>query len=169
MALCGLFAAILTVCGWISIPLGDIAVTAQTFGVALTLWLLGGKRGSITVFVYLLLGAMGAPVFSGFRGGMGVLLGTTGGFLFGFMLTSLVYWLCTVIRDTAPVRLGAMAAGLIACYSCGTLWYAFGYLGGSGVSLGAVLVKCVLPYLLPDALKLFFAWALTRRLRRFVY
>ena len=169
MARCGLFTAVLAVCAWIAVPLGDIAVTLQTFGIFLTLGLLGGKRGSITVFVYLLLGAVGAPVFSGFRGGMGALLGTTGGYITGFMLTALAYWLITSVRDTPLIRLIAMVLGLILCYGCGTAWYVWGYLGGSTLSLGAVLLKCVVPYLIPDALKLFFAWVLTRRLKRFVY
>ena len=95
MALCGLFTAILTVCAWISIPVGDMVITLQTFGIFLTLGLLGGKYGTVTMLVYLLLGAVGAPVFSGFRGGLGALLGTTGGYLFGFMLTCLCYRLLT--------------------------------------------------------------------------
>lgn len=169
MARCGLFTAVLTVCAWIAIPVGDIAVTLQTFGIFLTLGLLGGKWGSITVFVYLLLGAVGAPVFSGFRGGMGALLGTTGGYISGFMLTSLVYWLLTSIKDSPHIRLIAMVLGLLLCYGCGTAWYVWGYLGGSSLSLGAVLLKCVVPYLIPDAIKLFLAWVLTKRLKRFVY
>ena len=169
MALCGLFAAVLTVCAWLAIPMGDMVITLQTFGVALTLWLLGGKRGSITIFVYLLLGAIGAPVFSGFRGGMGALLGTTGGYLFGFMLTALVYWLITAWVDTPSSKVLAMVAGMLLCYICGTFWYTFGYLDGSSLSLGLVLVKCVLPYLIPDGMKLFLAWLLAKRLRRFVY
>lgn len=169
MALCGLFTAVLAVCAWIAVPVGDIAVTLQTFGIFLTLGLLGGKRGSITVFVYLLLGAVGAPVFSGFRGGMGALLGVTGGYIFGFMLTALVYWLLTSVKDTPSVRLIAMVLGLLLCYACGSFWYAWGYLGGSTLSLGAVLLKCVVPYLVPDGIKLLLAWVLTRRLKRFVY
>lgn len=169
MALCGLFAAVLTVCAWIAVPVGDVAVTLQTFGVFLTLGLLGGKRGSITVFVYLLLGAIGAPVFSGFRGGLGALLGTTGGYIFGFMLTALIYWLITAIRDTPASRLSAMILGLLLCYGCGSAWYLHIYLQGGAISLGAVLLKCVLPYLVPDAIKLTVSWFLTRRLKRFVY
>jgi len=169
MAMCGLFTAVLAVCAWVSVPVGDMVVTLQTFGIFLTLGLLGGKYGSITIFVYLLLGAVGAPVFSGFRGGMGALLGTTGGYIFGFMLTALVYWLITATKDTLAIRLCAMVLGLLLCYSCGTLWYLHTYLQSSAVSLGAVLAKCVLPYLVPDAVKLALALVLTRRLKRFVY
>ena len=169
MALCGLFTAVLTVCAWIAIPFGDSVITLQTFGVFLTLALLGGKRGTLTVLVYLLLGAIGAPVFSGFRGGLGALLGTTGGYIFGFMLTSLCYWMLTSIKNTPALRLMAMILGLLLCYGCGSYWYLARYLSAGTASLGAVLLKCVVPYLIPDALKLALAWFLSKRLKRFVY
>ena len=169
MALCGLFTAVLAVCAWISVPMGDLVITLQTFGIFLTLGLLGGKRGSLTVLVYLLLGAVGAPVFSGFRGGLGAILGTTGGYLFGFMLTSLVYWLLTALHDSPAVRLPAMVLGLLVCYGCGTCWYMTRYLSAGSVTLSVVLLRCVVPYLIPDAIKLALAWILTARLKRFVY
>lgn len=169
MALCGLFTAVLTVCAWISVPLGDSVITLQTFGIFLTLGLLGGKLGSLTVLVYLLLGTVGVPVFSAFRGGLGALLGTTGGYIFGFMLTSLIYWLLTSLRDAPYVRLLAMVLGLLLCYTCGSWWYMTQYLSSGTVTLGLVLAKCVLPYLIPDACKLALAWLLTQRLKRFVY
>ena len=75
MALCALFAALLAVCAWLAIPVGDTAFTMQTFGVLLTLGLLGGRWGSVSILLYLLLGLVGLPVFSGFQGGFGVLLG----------------------------------------------------------------------------------------------
>ena len=169
MALCGLFTAVLAVCAWISVPFGDSVITLQTFGIFLTLGLLGGKRGSITIFVYLLLGAIGVPVFSAFRGGLGALLGTTGGYLFGFMSTALVYWLLTSFQNTSIMRLLAMVLGLILCYLCGSWWYMTRYLAGGELTLGLVLLKCVVPYLIPDSIKLTLAWVMTSRLKRFVY
>ena len=169
MALCGLFTAILALCAWLSIPMGDMVITLQTFGIFLTLGLLGGKRGSITICVYLLLGAVGAPVFSGFRGGLGALLGTTGGYIFGFMLTALTYWILTSIKDTPLTRLLAMVLGMLLCYICGSWWYMTRYLSGGQLTLGLVLMKCVIPYLIPDAIKLTLAWILTGKLKRFVY
>ena len=169
MALCALFTAVLTVCAWISIPLADSVITLQTFGLFLTLSLLGGKLGSLTVLVYLLLGAVGVPVFSAFRGGLGALLGTTGGYIFGFMLTSLVYWLLTSLSDRPAVRFAAMVLGLGLCYLCGSWWYMARYLESGTVTLALVLLKCVLPYLIPDGCKLALAWLLTKRLKRFVY
>ena len=149
--------------------MGDTVITLQTFGIFLTLGLLGGKRGTVTVLVYLLLGAIGVPVFSGFRGGLGALLGTTGGYIFGFMSTSVLYWIMTSIKDTPHIRLVAMVLGLLLCYGCGSWWYMTRYLSSGQLTLGLVLLKCVVPYLFPDAIKLALAWILTGKLKRFVY
>ncbi len=168
MALCGLFAALLAVCAWLAIPLGDIYITLQTFGIFLCLATLGGKRGSIAVLVYLLLGAVGLPVFSGFRGGLGAVLGATGGYLTGFLACALVYWLITALFPKQ--RLLAMAVGLLTCYCFGTVWYYNVYTGsGDTANLWLILSKCVLPYLLPDGLKLTLALTLAKKLRAFVY
>ena len=169
MALCALFAALLALCAWISIPLGDVAITMQTFALFLTLGVLGGKRGSITVGIYLLLGIVGLPVFSGFQGGLGALLGATGGYIVGFLATALGYWLVTTLGgDNLLFRLLGMGFGLAACYLLGTLWFRFGYLPAGSLGFGAVLLKCVVPYLVPDGAKLILAWLLSSRLRQFV-
>ena len=167
MALCGLFSALLAICAWIAIPVGDTIFTLQTFGVFLTLSLLGGKRGTAAIFVYLALGAVGVPVFTGFRGGVGALMGVTGGYLSGFLLLGLMYWLITkVFGSNTKIRVLAMALGLICCYVFGCLWYRFGYLEqGSAIGMGMIFAKCVLPYLLPDGCKLWLAWHLTNRLK----
>ena len=166
MARCALFAALLCLCSWIALPLPHMTLTLQTFGIFLSLGLLGGKWGTAACLTWLILGAVGLPVFSGFRGGLGMLLGATGGYLWGFLLTCLVYW-----AVTAPLgekaRIPAMFLGLLCCYGCGTVWYSFGYLSGA-VSLLPALAQCVFPYLLPDALKLFLAHRLTRRLQRYI-
>ena len=100
MVLCALFAAILAVSAWLTVP-GEVPFTLQTFGVFAALGLLGGKRGTIAIALYLVLGAVGLPVFSGFRGGFGVLLGTTGGYIFGFLLSGLLYWALTALLGPA--------------------------------------------------------------------
>lgn len=167
MALCGLFSALLAVCGWLAVPAGDTVISLQTFGLFLCLWTLGGKKGSISVFVYLLLGAAGLPVFSGFRGGMGVLLGTTGGYLTGFLACALVYWLLTSLLPRRSIL--AMVSGLAVCYLFGSIWYYNVYTAGGTATLGLIVVKCVLPFLLPDGIKLCLAWELSKKLKRFVY
>lgn len=169
MAQCALFAALLCVCAWIAVPMGELSITLQTFGVALTLGLLGGKRGSIAIFVYLLLGAVGCPVFSGFQGGVGQLLGTTGGYILGFLVWGLCYWAITAgCGEASYVRILANVVGLLACYCFGCVWFSRLYLQGGALTLGLVLTKCVVPFLLPDAVKLMLAWLLTHRLKRFV-
>ena len=154
---CALFAAMMALCAWIGLPLGNTVFTMQTFGVLLALGLLGGKRGTISILCYLLLGAVGLPVFSGFRGGIGAILGPTGGYLWGFLATGLAYWALEKWN-----RLLGMIAGLALCYGCGTIWYMH-YTGGA---LAAVLAQTVLPYLIPDALKLVLALRLTKRLKK---
>ncbi len=159
MTYAAFFAAMTAVCSWISLPVGDIAFTMQTFAVFLALGLLGGKWGTAAILIYLLLGAVGMPVFSGFRGGIGMLAGVTGGYLWGFLVSGLTYW--------ALERLGkipAMAAGLLVCYLCGSLWFAL-YAGGG---IGFIVLRCVLPYLIPDILKLWLAIGLSGRLGRYI-
>lgn len=168
MVLCALFAALMAVCAWISLPLGNIVFTLQSFAVYLALLTLGGGRGTAAILVYLLLGAVGLPVFSGFRGGLGALFGITGGYLFGFFFGALVFWLITGLIGR-KTQLPAVMAAMLCCYGCGMLWMAFSQLGGfTAEALYAAFFQGVLPYLLPDAAKLVFALFLSFRLKRFV-
>ena len=170
LALCGLFSALLVICAWVSLPIGDSHITLQTFGLFLCLGTLSGKYGTISVVTYLLLGGVGFPAFSGFRGGIGVLLDATGGYLIGFLFATLIYWLITALFGSSPaVRLLAMVLGLLSCYLFGSLWLSILYLQkGNAITMSFLLLKCVLPYLLPDAVKLILAWQLSSRLSRFV-
>lgn len=157
MTRCALFAALTAVCAWTGIPLGDTVFTLQTLAVFLTLGLLGGKWGTVSILCYLLLGAVGVPVFSGFRGGIGMLLGPTGGYLLGFLSTGLCYGAVEKFG-----KLPAMILGQLACYACGTLWY-MQYTGGG---IGWILLQTVVPYLFPDAVKLVLAYRLTAKLKK---
>ena len=162
ITLCGMCAAVLILCAWISFPAGDIAITLQTFAVFLCLGVLGGRLGSLVIFVYLFLGAAGVPVFSGFRGGLGTLLGASGGYLTGFLGCGLVYWLVTSLFPKRQIP--AMLAGLLTCYCIGSLWYFRFYLaaGGSG-TLTVILLQNIL-FLPADLLKLFFARYIAKRI-----
>ena len=102
-------AALMAVCSWISIP-ATVPFTLQTFAVFCSLGLLGGRRGTAAILVYLLLGALGVPVFAGFSGGIGILFGTTGGYLLGFILMGLIYWLGERLgRDSRRIRIASIA------------------------------------------------------------
>lgn len=157
MTRCGVLAAMLAVCAWLSVPLGDQAVSLQSFGLFLALGLLGGRGGTLTVLVYLLLGAAGAPVFSGFRGGFSVLLGPTGGFLWGFLAACALYW---ILEKRVNIWLN-MALGMALVYLCGSLWYDLMYASNG---IWPVVMTCVVPYLIPDAVKIVLAGTLSRRL-----
>ncbi len=162
MALCGMCAAILVLCAWIAIPIGELSLTLQTFGIFLCLGVLGGKLGSLVILVYLLLGAVGVPVFSGFRGGLGALLGASGGYLSGFLICGLIYWLLTSLFPKKQTF--AMIAGLLVCYCFGSFWYYKFYLAaGSAGTITVVLLQNLL-FLPADVLKLILARYLTKRI-----
>ena len=165
LARAALAAALMALCSWISLPTA-VPFTLQTFALFLTLGVLGGRLGALAVGVYLLLGAVGLPVFAGFSGGLGALLGATGGYLLGFLLTALTVWGAERLWGrSAPGFLASCLAGLGLCYLFGTVWFAAVYASSSGpVGLAAVLGWCVAPFVLPDLAKLALALALRRRL-----
>lgn len=161
-----LSAALIAVCSWISIPT-TVPFTLQTFAVFCVLALLGGKRGTLAIAVYILLGAVGMPVFAGFTGGVGILLGTTGGYILGFLLSGLVYWLCEKLTQNRLAKLAACVVGLILCYAFGTAWFMNVYARNSGaIGLATALGWCVFPFVLPDVVKLLLAFALADRLKK---
>ena len=159
MVRAALFAGVMAVCAWLAVPISDIGFTMQTFGIFLALGLLGGKWGTVSIGLYLLLGLVGLPVFSGFRGGPGMLLGVTGGYLWGFLISGLTYWALERFG-----KLPAMICGLMVCYACGTMWF----LQYSGGGWALVLLRCVVPYLIPDGIKIALAWSLSKRLSRHI-
>ena len=164
MIFVSLMAVVIALCSWLSVP-SVVPFTMQTFAVFSALLLLGGKRGFLAVGLYILLGAFGLPVFSGFRGGLGALLGPTGGYILGFLLTALLYW----ILEGRLHSLIPLILGLLLCYLFGTLWFVYVYAAdGKEIGFGAALGLCVLPYLIPDAIKLLLAFVLARRVKKAV-
>ncbi len=156
-------AALITVCAWITVPF-TVPFTMQIFAVFLSLILLGGRNGTIAVGVYLLLGAIGIPVFSGGKGGFSVLIGPTGGYLFGMLLIGAAYWIGTrLFGKKLWVEVALLVFGLLLCYAFGTVWFS---ILNAEKSFFASLLVCVVPFLLPDALKLALALALGRKLRK---
>lgn len=168
MALCGLFAAIMAVCSWITIPTA-VPFTLQTFAVFCALGALGGQWGTVSVVVYLLVGLAGAPVFAGFSGGYSALFTASGGYLIGFLFTALVYWGITrVFGDKLLVTIIAMAVGLLVCYAFGTAWFVLVYSKTEPVGILTALGWCVFPFIIPDGLKIALAVAVSSRVRRFM-
>jgi len=154
-----LMTALLVLCAWLTIPLGPVTFTMQTFGVFAALGILGGRRGTAAILVYLALGLVGLPVFSGFSGGPAGFMTPTGGYLLGFLAAALLYWGLT---GRGVPQAPAMVLGLLACYAFGTAWFFLLY----GGDLWGILTLCVLPYVVPDCLKLILALAVSRRVGR---
>lgn len=164
----GLFSALIALCSWVQVPF-DVPFTLQTFAVFSALLFLGGKYGTLSIAAYVLLGAVGAPVFAGFVGGVGVLLGATGGYITGFLAGGLVYWGIEALfrkkTGRLSVRIAGLAACLAVCYLFGTVW--FTAVHENMVTAAGILSSlslCVVPFLLPDAVKLALAVLLWKRL-----
>lgn len=162
MVYIALFAVLIAICAWISIPT-TVPFTLQLFGIYMAVGTLGGKRGSMSVLIYLLLGSVGIPVFAGFKGGIGVLFGATGGYIIGFLVAALFMWGMEKVlgRKTWALAL-SMVLGLILCYAFGTAWFMVVYAGEMG--LWAALGMCVFPYIIPDLIKIALALLVSKRL-----
>ena len=165
-----LFAVLIAVCSWISIPTA-VPFTLQTFGVFMAVGVLGGRRGTMAVLIYILLGAAGVPVFAGFSGGIGILLGMTGGYIIGFLFSALLMWAAErIFGPGQPVLLFSMIAGLAVCYLFGTVWFRIVYSRQNGaVGILTVLGWCVFPFIIPDLIKIGLAFTLAPRIRRAVH
>ena len=164
------FAVIMAICSWISIP-AAVPFTLQTFGVFIAVGVLGGKRGSLSVLVFILLGAIGIPVFANFSGGIGVLAGPTGGYIIGFLFSALLMWAMEKLPGKKSVmQIVSMIAGLIVCYAFGTVWFVIVYGRMNGpIGFTAALASCVVPFIIPDIIKIALAYVLSRKLRKYVF
>ncbi|MGM9637748.1 MAG: biotin transporter BioY [Eubacteriales bacterium] len=162
-----LFAALIAVCSWISIPINLVPITLQTMAVCIAAGMLGWKRGVCAIAVYLALGAVGLPVFAGFKGGIGSLTGATGGYLVGFLLTALIVGLAVDLFGRKWFVLAiSMVLGIAVCYALGTVWFVI--LMKGKYTLIAALWACVIPYIIPDLVKIAIATLLCNRVYKIV-
>ncbi len=157
-----IFAALLCITAPLSIPAGIAPISLATFTIYVASAVLGRKRAPAAVLVYIILGALGVPVFAGFRGGFQVIAGVTGGYIVGYIP-------CAFVAGLFAERFGGkklwcalgMALGTLCCYAFGTAWYSI----SARVPFGAALMGCVLPYLPGDAIKIAAATVLSALLR----
>ena len=176
-----LFTTLLAVCAWIYIPT-TIPFTMQTFAVFLAMLMLGGRKGTIVILIYLLLGLIGVPVFSGGTAGPGILLGATGGYMIGWIFLGIITEAAEKIilrnmnetkgaKKTKKVcmQITALIAGLLICYLFGTLWFVKVYAGQSmDTGFAAAFSICVLPFIIPDLVKLALAYTVSRRMKKYI-
>lgn len=169
MILISMFTGIIAVSSWIAIPTA-VPFTLQTMAVSACICLLGTKRSTVSIAVYILLGAVGVPVFSGFRGGISALLGKTGGYIIGFIFMAVIAGI--IIEKSGrkfAVMFTALIIGLAVCYIFGTAWFIFIYTKNTGnIGILAVLSMCVFPYIIPDIIKICGAIFISKRLYKYV-
>ena len=178
IAVIAVSAALITICSWISIPVGPVPVTLQTLAVLAVLLTTGGRRGTIAVAVYLALGAIGVPAFSGFKGGPAAFAGPTGGFLIGFLAAALVYWLLEKLvfarlmtTQKKKIIFGFVISFIfeLIMYTVGVIWFMTVYAAQTGpVGLVTVLGWCVIPFIIPDLVKIAAAVIISSRASGFV-
>lgn len=167
MTMIGLLTAIIVICSWISLPF-TVPFTLQTFAIMTAIGLLGRRNGTISILIYVLLGAVGLPVFAGFKGGLSALMGPTGGYIIGFIFSG-------ILTGTLIQKFGSsfkslfisMISGLVICYIFGTGWFMYIYTKNVGaVGLMTVLSWCIFPFIIPDLAKLALSSAIVIKLKK---
>ena len=167
MTLTAVMAALICIAGPLVIPAGPIPLSLATFAIYLAGAILGKKWGTIAAGLYLLIGIIGVPVFSGFSGGFQKLAGVTGGYLIGYLPCAFLSGLGSEQAEKKkkgwilPVM---MTAGTAVLYGIGTAWFMI----QTGNAIGAALSLCVIPFLPGDAVKIAAAVLLTRPVRKAV-
>lgn len=166
------FIALIAVCAWITVPMPTgVPVTMQTFAVFFVAAMLSPKQSAVVIAGYIMLGAIGVPVFSSFGSGFGHLLGLTGGYITGFLLAApLAAFLHKLLGNTHFGAIAAMIIGLFVCYSFGGLWFWWVYTKNTGaIGLGQVAALTIIPYIIPDIIKITLAVSAARVIDRNIH
>ncbi len=147
MATTALMAAVMCVLGPLTVPIGAIPISLANLVICFTAWLLGAKLGTLSVAVYLLIGLIGVPVFSGYGAGLAKLAGPTGGYLVGYLLLAFIGGLFIEKSKGNPVISGVgLVLGDAACYVLGTAWFVY----QMQCELSYALAVCVYPFIALD-------------------
>ena len=163
LVFCALFTALIVILSQLQLPIGPVPVSLATLGVMLCGLLLGWKYGALAVGAYILLGAVGVPVFAGFQGGVGRIAGPTGGYIIGYVFYALLSGAnIPRLQEHFGGRCVLLLLGTAVCYGLGTAWFMY----FSGRTLSESLSLCVIPFLPGDAAKIALAAFLTPRLRK---
>ena len=169
MVLTALLTAVTCVLSPISIPIGPVPISLGTLVIMMDAYLLGCKKGTLAYILYLLLGIVGLPVFSGFGSGLGKVAGPTGGYLVGYFFIILI---CGLAAEHIPadslsgrsLHLAAMILGAVILYAFGTAWFCL----STGTGVAAALTLCVFPFLVGDFIKMLIVLSAAPALSRLV-
>ena len=158
-----LMAAVICVVGPFTLPIGPVPISLAPLAIFLSVYILGTKKGTLSLLIYLLIGAVGVPVFSGFTGGIGKLAGPTGGYLIGYIIMALIAgWFIHRFYDQVVIQFLGMVLGLAVLYAFGTAWLAI----SAHMTFAAALAVGVLPFIVFDLIKIVIAIALGRTIRK---
>ena len=162
MVITALMAAVTCILAPLSIPIGPIPISLTNFAIYLSLYLLNWKMGTLSYIIYLLVGLVGLPVFSGFTGGVGKLAGPTGGYIIGFIPMAII---AGIVIDKYSEKwllcLLAMIVGTIVCYALGTAWLAY----EAKMDMMAALWAGVIPFIPGDLVKMALAILIAPKIR----
>ena len=158
-----LFAAVLCAVAPFSITIGPIPLSFATLVIYLAAGSLNWKYGVTAVVLYVMLGAIGLPVFSNFEGGFHKIAGVTGGFIIGYIPLALATGLFVELsKGNRWSFILGMVIGTVLLYTCGVAWFML----QTGLSLAAALIACVAPFLIGDSIKIIIAWLVAPQLRK---
>ncbi len=161
LALTGMMAALISICGPLTIPIGPIPVSLVPLAIFLSVCILGKNLGTLACVVYILIGLTGLPVFSGFSGGIGKVLGPTGGYIIAYALMAYIAGIFIEKSSNIYLHMLGCLLGLIAAYAIGTVWLS----AQASMSLRAALFAAVIPFIPFDLVKIVIAVILGKKIK----
>ena len=162
MVITALMAAVTCILAPLSIPIGPIPISLTNFAIYLSLYLLNWKMGTLSYIIYLLVGLVGLPVFSGFTGGVGKLAGPTGGYIIGFIPMAIIAGIVIDKFSQRWIQILGMIVGTAICYAFGTAWFCI----QAGYTVSAALAVCVIPFIPADLIKMVIAMIIGPEIRK---
>lgn len=163
MALIGVVAAVICVVGPFSIPIGPVPISFTLLAILIGVYALGTKSGTIACLIYILIGLVGIPVFSGFSGGPSKLFGPTGGYIIGYIFLALIAgWFIDHFNMKVIPSVIGMILGVAVCYTFGTIWLAY----QAQMTAEAALMAGVIPFIPFDIIKIIIALILGTQIRK---
>ena len=159
-----LMAAVTCILGPLAIPIGPVPISLTNLAIYFSLYLLGTKKGTISYVVYMIIGLIGLPVFSGMQGGPQKLFGVTGGYIIGFVFMALIAgFFIETWQDKKWLHLAGMILGTAVCYVFGTVWFLF---MTEGYTIMGALAVCVFPFIPGDLIKMVLAMLIAPQIKK---
>ena len=162
MSVTALMTAITCILAPLSIPIGPVPISLTNLAIYFTLYILDWKKGTLSYLLYLLLGFVGLPVFSGFTGGLAKLAGPTGGYIVGFIPMAVIAGMIIDHFHQRWIQMAGMIVGTAICYAFGTWWFCV----QSKTAVYAALSICVFPFIPGDLIKMIIAIAIAPEIRK---